>query len=374
MNSDNELEFQDLSEEEIKELAEEEKEAKYEDDYFKEEKPQGAFLKVLILIVIFLILLIALMISLVAAKNNKKNINNIQDTIVDENNNSGSEDINTSDENIMSRDDDTEEEITETPEIEATTEPEDSADEAVPTKPPVEAVMEEKGNVDYSKVKFNARECLKEMEAYFLDGNFEAVSDLAHLDKYIAMSYSLNGTKDYLYYGDTNDEKKPHGMGIAVYADNQYYYGEWENGVRKGAGRWIHFHIHNVDVHLDNVISQEYFGQFDNDLPNGEGQLHTEYDESKLKEGQRYVSNYVCSFKNGYIDGDVYCTTVSLTEGFREWEGTASEGSLIYISEARDSNKRGPVLMNRENPDDYIWLSPYENQQLGVSAYISYKR
>ncbi|MCR5503519.1 MAG: hypothetical protein K6F53_10975 [Lachnospiraceae bacterium] len=248
---------------------------------------------------------------------------------------------------------------------------EEEEEEIQGTPAPEGPVMEENKKKDYSKIRFDIKRNLGEMEAYFKDDNLKALDDLANLDRYLAMSWSLRNTTDFYYYGDRNPQGEPEGYGVAVYADNEYYYGEWKDGQRSGGGKWIHFHIHNVKDHKDPITYHQYVGTFSKDLPNGAGQDHYEYDLSKVGEHQRLITNYICSYKDGLIDGDVYCTTTSAEGEYLDWTGKAKSGSFEYISEARDKKKRGPVLSDRENPDNYLWMSSYENQKIGVRNYIS---
>lgn len=223
----------------------------------------------------------------------------------------------------------------------------------------------------YAKVKFNKDDNLSCMLDYYKQNNLEALDDLSHLDRYIAMSYSLNKTDDFLYYGDVNSKGEPDGVGAAVYADNQYYFGEWKNGVREGKGLWVHYHIH-FDTNLtDKTIYHSYGGEFKNDLPNGSGQDHYEFDSAFLQGTDRYINNYIGTYKDGYVDGEIYCTITTKQEKYADFEGTAINGSFTYLSESRDKQKKGPVMVNRENPDDYLWMSDSENRFIGVESYIS---
>ena len=84
----------------------------------------------------------------------------------------------------------------------------------------------EYNRVNYDKVTFDKDEQLKEMMTYWADNNQKALDDLAGLERFMAMSWRLRGTKDFYYYGDLDGNGRPNGTGIAVYADNQYYYGQ----------------------------------------------------------------------------------------------------------------------------------------------------
>lgn len=74
---------------------------------------------------------------------------------------------------------------------------------ATPSPTPYKEVMKQT-TVDYSKIKFDKDEQLKEMMTYWEDSNQKALDDLANLDRFKAMSWKLKGTKEYYYYGEVN--------------------------------------------------------------------------------------------------------------------------------------------------------------------------
>lgn len=238
---------------------------------------------------------------------------------------------------------------------------------------PYREVMETE-KVDYSHIAFNTEEQLKEMMSYWEEGNQKALDDLVNLERFKAMSYQLKGTKNYFYYGDKNSSSLPDGLGIAVYADNQYYYGEWKNGVREGQGKWMHYHIHLTDQSDDLVTYHQYTGGFVNDLPEGDGQEHYDFRQELLKENVGYNSNYLGTYRKGLLDGEFYITNLYRDGNLKEWNATAKEGSFLYQNKNKDTKGRGPVMVDTRNPDNYIWMSQKENQNLGVLCYISDKK
>lgn len=244
---------------------------------------------------------------------------------------------------------------------------------AFPTASPYTEIME-KGNVDYSKVAFNTEEQLKEMQTYWKAGNQKALDDLANLDRFIAMSYQLRGTKEFFYYGDKNSNGLPEGKGIAVYADNQYYYGDWKNGVREGEGFWRHYHIHPTGKSNDIITYHQYSGEFKNDLPDGEGSEHYDFKTELLKEGTGYNSNLIGTYQKGLLNGSFYITNVYADNNMKEWNATAKNGSFTYLAQNRDKEGRGPVMVDTKDENNYIWMSEKENRNLGVMCYISDKK
>ena len=78
----------------------------------------------------------------------------------------------------------------------------------------------------YQEVQYDTDAQLKDLMTYWAAGSMDAVEDLVHLDRYEAMSAAVSGT-DYRYSGETDASGKPDGTGIAVYANDQYYYGQF---------------------------------------------------------------------------------------------------------------------------------------------------
>ena len=344
----------------------------FEKEFFEDDNSKINIIKLAVVILaILLIAIIGIMIVRKESKKRNNDKNDLQESLIDYSEKEDEdiaipspEAIPENESSIIDRNDDEVDEVIKEELMSPSPTP------FVPEPTPDGPVMEL--NVkNYSKVKYDAKVNLKEMELYFADSNLKAIDDLAHLDRFIAMSYALKGTEDFKYFGDVNSQGKPDGKGVAVYADNQYYYGDWKDGLRDGTGIWVHFHIHLKKDNTDHITYHQYQGGFKNDLPSGEGQDHYEYDITKFKGTDRYITNYIGSFKDGLINGDMYCTATNSGGEYADFEGKAENGKFIYLSESRDKQYRGPVMINRENPDDYIWLSPVENQNIGVKSYIS---
>lgn len=237
--------------------------------------------------------------------------------------------------------------------------------ESTPSPSPEEEVF------DYSKVEFDTQTQLEEMMGYWKDGNQAALDDLANLERFRAMSYQLKGTTAFYYAGDVNAQGEPHGTGIAVYADNQYYYGEWKNGLRDGEGKWMHYHIHASSTYPDVILYHQYSGSFKDDLPDGEGAEHYDLDTAFFEGNDRYYTNLIGSYSKGLYHGEFYLITSSDHDDYEEWEGMAENGSFVYCSDQKDKSGRRPVVTDVDDENNYIWMSDKENRDLGVKCYIS---
>ena len=324
---------------------------------FDQEKAK-IIVTILPFVLIVLVLFITFVVSAVKNKNNSESRNeDLQESIMDY-----------ADENMP------EQNAGEKQEIAAATPAQTGAEEKtdgkadaspLPEQTPYQEIMQN-GTVDYSKITYDKDSQLKEMMGYWADSNQKALDDLASLDRFRAMSYSLRGSTDFYYYGDKDSNGLPSGTGIAVYADNQYYYGTWKDGKRDGKGTFIHYHVHN-----DSKNTDLYTGGFANDLPDGEGSEHFDFNTANFKKGERYVGNRIGSYSGGLLNGDFYVTTIDLNDKMEEWEGTADHGTWVYQNANKDKKGNRTILVMIGNEENFIWMQPSANKNIGVPCLIS---
>ncbi|MDE7287167.1 MAG: hypothetical protein K2N55_10060, partial [Lachnospiraceae bacterium] len=339
------------------------------------EYPGGEWAKVLVKVVPFVLILLILGVMFIVdqvKKDNDGQTENLQQNIMDY------ADENRIDQTLAEavvqaspavRDEDVQENSLENSKESADKEaPMQSMDTPSPT--PYKEIMEA-GKIDYSKVMFNKDTQLAEMMTYWEENNQKALDDLANLDHYIAMSWKLKGTKDFYYYGGVNSSGQPDGKGIAVYADNQYYYGDWKDGVRSGNGTWIHYHMHPTENTKDLYTYHQYTGGWADDLPEGEGSEHYDYNQSLLVEGVGYDANLIGSYEKGLIHGDFYITNLYADESTKEWNAQAQKGSWVYLNDNKDKKGNRTIHVEVSNPDNYIWMHPRDNVNIGVPCLIS---
>ena len=218
----------------------------------------------------------------------------------------------------------------------------------------------------YENVAFDTEEALQELLGYWVDKNLDAVKDLIALPRFEAMSAELSDSRDFYYYGERNASGRPHGKGIAVYADNQYYYGDFAEGVRQGKGEWLQcYPAYSRDV----MIEHYYTGEWAKDLPNGRGQDHYEYNENKMNEEQLFLLNAIGTFKDGVYDGEMYLMFENKDGSYTEWKGTCTEGVFAAFGEA-DDHTRIPILQDYNNESHYIWVRPDRNSDFKVRHII----
>lgn len=216
-------------------------------------------------------------------------------------------------------------------------------------------------------VKKTNEEMLMEMAAYWEDDRMDAVEDLANLAWYMKMSAGIVDRNTFYYYGERNDQGQPEGTGIACYAGNEYYYGQWSGGKRNGTGEWVKYYVYyDDDTTSDRAYKLHmYMGEWRDDLPNGEGQEHYDLDMGNAASRDRYIQNVIGTFKDGYYSGEMYLTTLDFEGNQEEWNGLADEG--VWSPYAAATNKKEvPVCQEVDDENNYLWLTVKSNQDRGI--------
>lgn len=218
-----------------------------------------------------------------------------------------------------------------------------------------------------SGVNKTNEEMLLEMAGYWEQDNLEAVEDLAHLAWFMKMSASIVDENTFYYYGERNSSGQPEGTGIACYADNSYYYGQWAGGKREGQGEWIRYYIYyDEDLTSDRAYTMHmYMGEWANDMPNGDGQEHYELDMSQAAKDERYLQNVIGTFQDGLYSGEMYLTTLNVDGNQEEWNGFAEEG--IWSPYGAATNKKEiPICQDVDDDNNYLWITVKSNKDRGI--------
>lgn len=215
---------------------------------------------------------------------------------------------------------------------------------------------------------------MAELYDYWSRQDRDAVSDVIRLPRNVELSAELEGSDTFYYYGDTTAQGVPNGTGLAVYADNQFYFGGWLNGVRNGEGEWIKVYRYADTVKAKDRLYLEhtYFGEWAGDLPNGEGQEHFDIEASLIQDNDGCVQNVIGKFRDGLYDGEMYIIRLYRDGSVKEWEGTANYGVWNPLGK---KNKKGqyPINIRKVDEDNYIWCKPAENVDFGVGGIIAAK-
>lgn len=213
---------------------------------------------------------------------------------------------------------------------------------------------------------------LKELYDYWDAYKLDAVGDLVRLERLQKVSEELEGKNKFYYYGSVDRLGRPSGKGLAVYADNTYYFGEWKEGLRHGKGMWLEVAIYTEENKYMNrgVIEHSYNGQWSKDLPNGEGQENFTYDYDILTEEMivnECITNVIGNFKDGYYHGEMYIMSTDEKGISKDWSGICKDGVWETIVEGKTTNA---VWQSYEEDEqgkrEYHYMFPKDNNNYGV--------
>lgn len=247
--------------------------------------------------------------------------------------------------------------------------PVDTSDEVL-SKPAVENDPLTK-DMYYEDYSYQKEFILQEMTEYWKANRIDAIYDLAALRRYRKLSYSLKDTKDYYYLGERNADNEPSGKGLAIYADDTYYYGQFVNGKRDGEGSWYRFYFDTTMKGSKNgrYTLHSYTGSWKDNLPDGAGVEHFDTDLEKFEMDEMMYQNVIGGFKKGRYNGEMYCTTINYEGAPGEWDGIAEEG-VFKLQRELTAIGESPVWVNRADSENYIKLPKGENKDCGITELI----
>lgn len=211
---------------------------------------------------------------------------------------------------------------------------------------------------------------LPELYAYWDDYHLEAVDDIIRLERFLPISASLGERNDFYYYGDKDAKGAPEGKGLAVYAYNTYYFGEWKDGKREGNGMWMRIFLDEQGIvnGVPGVKVHSYNGSWRNDYPEGSGQEHFEYNEDYLNEfkGDWVVYNAMGDYKRGLYNGDMLIMLRG-NGGMVDWYGSCNMGVFKYLDNyiTEDGNRK---VMRSEQIDSDYYMTKEENSDFGIAG------
>lgn len=132
----------------------------------------------------------------------------------------------------------------------------------------------------------------------FAEADVEGAKVLMRQTDYRALSASLSEGAYRYDHGD--------GSGLAVYPNNFYYFGQWENGVRSGQGLWIRAAFEDDS----DVESYTYEGAWADDRPNGEGHIVRNRYPDKIQVEMNHTTSVrtevTGTFADGLYHGTIY--------------------------------------------------------------------
>lgn len=214
---------------------------------------------------------------------------------------------------------------------------------------------------------------LEELFGYWDAYKLDAVADLVRLPRVrTAFTNELKGTNQFYYYGGLNNKGLPEGRGVAVYENNTYYCGDFKNGKRHGNGMWLQVFPDKLGTinGIPGIIEHSYNGEWKNDLPNGKGQEHFNFDLEAMQNWE-VIANVVGTFEDGYYGADLYVVTLQKDGVFSNWEASANRGVFEYFHDRYNTEGKLPVwerMEKREEGTNYMWMEEEKNINWGISG------
>ena len=226
-------------------------------------------------------------------------------------------------------------------------------------------------DMSYEDDSYEQSYIMKEMSDWWDASQVSAMYDLSALRRYRKLSYSLKGTNQYYYYGDTDSEGKPHGKGCAMYADDTYYFGDFVHGRREGTGYWLRFYYDTKMEGARNGIytMHSYAGGWKNDLPDGDGQEHFDVDITKISEDDVVIQNVIGHFGAGLYDGEMFANTVNQRGEVSEWDAKAEKG-VFAVQGLMPPSGDYPVWRNRADEERILRIGKDENKNCGIKELL----
>lgn len=151
----------------------------------------------------------------------------------------------------------------------------------------------------------------------------ERYEDAAHLKEYRKVSQLLNiySRRNMIYLGGYDEQGLASGEGVGVYshvdedgeAGMYVYIGQYEKGMRAGAGKWINVGYSQTSQRYTYHIFE---GEWAEDAPNGYG-VYTRYHHQSKSGSKAYVDTVIRSgnYINGLEDGEMTVTSPCREEG-----------------------------------------------------------
>lgn len=196
----------------------------------------------------------------------------------------------------------------------------------------VEKKLEESREIlRHFQAKKDAQPLLEALYARFEDADVEGAKALMRQADYQELSASALNNPYYYDHGD--------GFGLAVYPNNFYYCGQWENGLRNGHGLWI-CAVFEVDSDSE---SYTYEGAWANDRPNGEGRIvRNRYtDQIQVEPGTTtsVKTEITGTFVDGLYHGTIYEVWSMNDGGIHVWSPITAVDGVYQAIEESDGRK-----------------------------------
>ncbi len=184
---------------------------------------------------------------------------------------------------------------------------------------------------------------LRPLMECFAKGDLDDVKMMMRQDDYISLSDEVIGDVSF-YYGDKDANGNREGTGIAVYENGYYYYGSFSGNCRSGHGIWMRA----VYAEASSIGSFIYDGEWENDMPNGEGESTSNFYSGKISSSELVRSVIKGHYNNGLEEGKMVLTGTTKSGSSVKYEYSV-EGGVAAQSSKESSGVKGQYIIAKSS-------------------------
>jgi len=197
----------------------------------------------------------------------------------------------------------------------------------------------------------------------FAKDDLDGVKDIIRTDEYIAMSEEIIGDDSLYYYGEKDDSGNYNGVGVGVYKNGYYYYGEYVNNVRSGNGIWMRA-IYSASSSIGSYI---YDGEWADNKPNGKGTATSNFFKDKIDATGLAKQVITGNYSNGLEEGKMSMVGTSKSGATYKYSYETTAGVAKKIND-KDTGVKGQYYIAAGGDDVPMLMS--DNSPRGVEGFV----
>lgn len=194
--------------------------------------------------------------------------------------------------------------------------------------------------------------------------DYDAIKELIRTEQYVDFADEVIGDDNSFYYGDLDVDGNRQGKGVAVYANGYYYYGDFSSNMRSGKGIYMRA-IYSESSSLGSYVFE---GTFENDKPNGEGVVTSNFYKDKISSAELVKQVIEGNYTDGLENGTMKLSGTKKGGGSVSYTYKAVDG-VAEKSSDEDSGIKGQYVIAKSK-DGKSYLSS-DGSKRGVEGFYS---
>ncbi len=207
-------------------------------------------------------------------------------------------------------------------------------------------------------------EVLSKVFTAFEAGDMDEVKEVMRSDEVKDLADEIVSDDVSYYYGSKDADGNRNGKGLALYLDGYYYYGTFDNNIRSGQGTWMRA-VYSESSAIGSYIFQ---GNWENDLPNGEGVATSNFYKDRISESEMVKQVIKGEYSDGLENGSMSLS--GATKGGASVQYTyKSENGIAVKSSSDDSGIKGQYIIAKSSDGKSNLTS--DGSVRGVEGFVS---